>query len=162
MRALPITEAREALTSLPDKLNATHETITVTRRGKPVLAILPWEEYEALTETLDIMADKSLMAELRQSLKEAKQGKLIPWERVKRKLELWPTRLLPPRPPSTGSRRSRTGGSASKFGTASMAWRMIPKSRASRCGGNLRASEACEPPASATGSSTGWNGTGCW
>ncbi len=88
MKDLPITEAREALTSLPDKLHATHETITVTRRGKPVLAILPWEEYEALTETLDIMAEPSLMAELRQSLKEAKQGKLIPWERVKRKLAL--------------------------------------------------------------------------
>ena len=88
MKDLPITEAREALTSLPDKLHTMHESVTVTRRGKPVLAILPWEEYEALTETLEVMADTSLMAELRQSIKEAKQGKLIPWEQVKRKLRL--------------------------------------------------------------------------
>ena len=88
MRDLPITEAREELTALSDRLPQTHETVTVTRRGKPVLAILPWEEYEALMETLEIMTDERLMADLRQSLKEAKAGKLIPWEQAKRKLGL--------------------------------------------------------------------------
>ena len=88
MKDLPITEARDELTSLPDKLSGAHETITVTRRGKPVLAILPWEEYEALAETLEIMGDERLMAALRRSIREAKQGKLIPWEQVKRKLKL--------------------------------------------------------------------------
>lgn len=88
MKELPMTEAREELTALPDKLSHSHETVTVTRRGKPVLAILPWEEYEALTETLEIMTDERLMADLRRSIREAKAGKLIPWERAKRKLGL--------------------------------------------------------------------------
>ena len=88
MKDLPITEARDELTSLPDKLSETHEMVTVTRRGKPVLAILPWEEYEALIETLETMADERLMASLRQSIREAKAGKLIPWERAQRKLGL--------------------------------------------------------------------------
>ena len=88
MREIPITEVRDELTSLPEQLTHTHETVTVTRRGKPVLAILPWEEYEALVETLDVLSDPELMAILRQSLKEVKQGKLIPWERAKRKLGL--------------------------------------------------------------------------
>ena len=88
MKDLPITAARDELTSLPDRLSQTHETVTVTRRGKPVLAILPWEEYETIVETLEIMANEDLMAALRQSLKEARQGKLIPWERVRRKLQL--------------------------------------------------------------------------
>ena len=88
MKDVPITEVRDALTSLPEKLSETHETVTVTRRGKPVLAILPWEEYEALVETLEIMSDEDLMASLRQGIKELKQGKLIPWEQAKRKLGL--------------------------------------------------------------------------
>lgn len=88
MKDLPITEAREELTALPDRLSHTHETVTVTRRGKPVLAILPWEEYEALVETLEILSDEHAMADLRQGIKEARQGKLIPWERAKRKLGL--------------------------------------------------------------------------
>ena len=88
MKDLPITEARHELTSLPDRLGGSHETVTVTRRGKPVLAILPWEEYEALVETLEVMSDGELMASLREGIKEARQGKLIPWERAKRKLGL--------------------------------------------------------------------------
>jgi PHD/YefM family antitoxin component YafN of YafNO toxin-antitoxin module len=88
MKDLPITEAREKLTSLPDTLSQTHETLAVTRRGKSVLAILAWDEYETLVETLDVMSDARLMASLRRSIQEAKQGKLIPWEDVKRKLAL--------------------------------------------------------------------------
>ena len=88
MKDLPITEVRDELTALPEKLSQAHETLTVTRRGKPVLAILPWEEYEALVETLEILSDENAMAALRQGIKEARQGKLIPWDRAKRKLGL--------------------------------------------------------------------------
>ena len=45
-----------------------------------------WERSEALTETLEIMSDKRLMANLRRSLRDVKAGRLIPWEDVKRKL----------------------------------------------------------------------------
>ena len=88
LKDMPITEARHALTALPERLSASHETVTVTRRGKPVLAIVPWEEYEALIETLDILADADLMADLRQGIKEAEAGKGIPWARAKRQLGL--------------------------------------------------------------------------
>ncbi|MBI4355186.1 MAG: type II toxin-antitoxin system Phd/YefM family antitoxin [Candidatus Omnitrophica bacterium] len=88
MKDMPMSEARHELTSLPERLGHTHETVTVTRRGKPVLAILPWEEYEAITETLEILSDKALMTVLRRSIKEAEQGKTIPWEQAKRKLGL--------------------------------------------------------------------------
>ncbi len=88
MKDIPITEVRDELTSLPEQLAQTHETVTVTRRGKPVLAILPWGEYEALVETLEVLSDSELMTALRKSIKEVKQGKLIPWEQAKRKLGL--------------------------------------------------------------------------
>ena len=88
MKDLPMTEARHELTLLPEKLSETHETVTVTRRGKPVLAILPWEEYEALVETLEVLSDERLMTTLRRGLKEAREGKLIPWTRAKEHLGL--------------------------------------------------------------------------
>ena len=85
---MPMTDARHELTSLPEQLSTTHETVAVTRRGKPVLAILPWEEYEAIVETLEILSDEDLMRSLRQGIREARHGKGIPWERAKRKLGL--------------------------------------------------------------------------
>lgn len=84
---LSITQARDELTSLPDRLARSSSTVTVTRRGEPVLAILPWELYESLQETLEVLADETLMQDLQRSLKEAKAGKTVAWNDVKAELE---------------------------------------------------------------------------
>lgn len=84
---MPIAEARVKLTKLPKELH-NQDTVTVTSRGKPVLAVMPWELYESIIETLEIMGDESLMKLIRQGIKEYKQGKLIPWEEAKKQLEL--------------------------------------------------------------------------
>ena len=87
-REIPITNARHELTSLPERLAKEPGAIAVTRRGKPVLAILPWGFYESIQETLEVLADEELMAALRQSLRELSAGETIPWETVKAELDL--------------------------------------------------------------------------
>lgn len=82
-KEVSITEARKQLTTLPDRLAKGRSEVVITRHGEPVLALLPWETYEAIVETLEIMADEQLMAELRKSVMEAAAGKTIAWERVK-------------------------------------------------------------------------------
>ena len=85
-REMSITEARHALTSLPERLAEDSATLTVTRRGKPVLAVMRWELYESIVETLEIMGDGELMAALRQGIKEVDAGESISWEQAKREL----------------------------------------------------------------------------
>jgi prevent-host-death family protein len=89
MQTIPMVEARKKLTSLPEELETQGKdpTVVVTRRGKPVLAIMSWEFFEALYETIEIMGDEELMKSLRQSIKEAREGKTIPWERAKKELQ---------------------------------------------------------------------------
>jgi antitoxin YefM len=89
-KTLTITEARSQLLELAERLNRppATEAVTVTKRGKPVLAVLPHEFYESLVETLEILGDEALMQSLRQSLKDARGGKTIPWEKAKRDLGL--------------------------------------------------------------------------
>lgn len=89
-KSIPITKARSQLTELPEEFgkNPHMDAVTVTRRGEPVLAILPWEMYESLVETMEILSDEELMRSLRKGIEEAKKGKLIPWERVKKELSL--------------------------------------------------------------------------
>ena len=87
-KELPITEARHGLTSLPERLAEDPSTVAITRRGKPVLAVMPWDLYESITETLEIMGDDELMAALRQGIKEIEAGKGVSWEKVKRELGL--------------------------------------------------------------------------
>jgi prevent-host-death family protein len=85
---LPIIKARDRLTSFPEELEREPGAITVTRHGEPVLAILPWNLYESIVETLEIMSDPDVMSALRHGIKEADEGMTIPWERVKEELEL--------------------------------------------------------------------------
>jgi len=86
---VPIIEARKTLTRLPEMLETASEmrAISVTRWGKPVLAILPWTLYETLTETLSIMGDPTLMAAFRQGVKEAQAGEGVSWETVRESLD---------------------------------------------------------------------------
>ncbi len=90
MQSLPMIEARERLTSLPEELEQDKElgAIAITRQGKPVLAVMSWELYESLVETLEIMSDPEAMAAFHQGVKEMKEGKGIPLEEVKRQLGL--------------------------------------------------------------------------
>src|SRR5438309_8896749 len=80
MREIAIARARDLLTSLPEQLAEKPGTVAVTRRGKPVLAVMPWELYESIVETLEIMGDEELMASLRLAIQEVAEGKTIPWE----------------------------------------------------------------------------------
>jgi len=89
-QTLSIMEARKQLTSLPETLfhDGQGDVLEITRRGKPVLAVMSWELYEAVSETLEVMGDKELMAQLRQSILEMDSGKLIPWKDAKQELGL--------------------------------------------------------------------------
>ncbi len=84
-RTIPITQARHELSRLPEEFAAdnTSDAIAITRRGKPVLAVLPWDLYDSLVETLEILGDEDLMAALRQSIKEMEREELISWDEVR-------------------------------------------------------------------------------
>jgi PHD/YefM family antitoxin component YafN of YafNO toxin-antitoxin module len=83
---IPIVRARAMLTQLPELLGEDNRAVALTRHGKPVLAVMPWELFESILETLEIMGDPELMAALRQGIKEAQEGKLVPLEEVKSNL----------------------------------------------------------------------------
>lgn len=89
-KTMPIIEARKKLTSLPEDFEDEKDTdvIAVTRRGKPVLAVMPWELYETVAETLEVLSDENLMKDLRRSIKEMQEGKLVPWEKAKKQISI--------------------------------------------------------------------------
>lgn len=84
---LSIAEARNRLTQLPEQLDE-RGALTVTRHGKPVLAVMSYDLYDSLMETLEIMSDPEQMAILRQSVREANEGQTVEWQKVKQELGL--------------------------------------------------------------------------
>ena len=85
-REVPVSQARAQLTQLANELVDSQETVTITNRGKPVLAMIGYELYESIMETLEIMSDPELMGQLRDSLEEARRGELIDIAEVEREL----------------------------------------------------------------------------
>ena len=84
---LTTVNARRELTKLPEQLGASPATVAVTRRGKPVLAIITWEDYLSILETLEILSDNDAVEQLRRSIKEVTEGKQIPWKKAKTRLD---------------------------------------------------------------------------
>ena len=85
-RELPITEARAKLTQIANDLVGSQDTVTVTNRGKPMMALIGYEMYESIMESLEIMSDPDLMAQLRKSLREARSEDVIGLDQVEREL----------------------------------------------------------------------------
>ena len=89
-KSMTVTTARARLLSLAKQMerNPAQEAITLTRKGKAVITLVPTELYEGILETMEILSDEKLMADLRKSIRQMEEGKLIPIERVKRRMGL--------------------------------------------------------------------------
>lgn len=86
-KELTTVDARRKLTKLPEELGIEPATVVVTRRGKPVLEIMTWEDYQAILETLEILSDNRAVEQLRRSIKEVKEKKTIPWKKAKAQVD---------------------------------------------------------------------------
>ncbi len=87
-KILPFTEARTHLTELLDEIERVHEHVVITRNGRPSAVVMAQAEYESLIETLEILGDAELMADLAASDEDVAAGRVIPWGKVKRELGL--------------------------------------------------------------------------
>ena len=83
---IPIVKARAMLTQLPELLAEENRAVALTRRGKPVLAVMPWELFESIIETMEIMGDAEMMEALRQGIRDVQESNLVSLAEVKAEL----------------------------------------------------------------------------
>lgn len=88
IKTLPITKAREELTTLVDNAKKKLTEYIITVKGVPAAVIISADAYESWKETNEIFADKVLMKAIRQGEKELDEGKGLDWEEVKKELNL--------------------------------------------------------------------------
>lgn len=85
VRKMSISETRRRITSLEKDL-AHEDTISVTNHGKEVFALLRWDTYESIAETLEIISDDHLFMDLKAGLRQLQEGDLIDLEDFKKEL----------------------------------------------------------------------------
>lgn len=84
--SISLKELRPALPKVMERVDDRLDRYIVTRRGKPTAVILNVDDYEALMETLDILADPQAVDRIRKGREDAKKGRTRSWQEIKRSL----------------------------------------------------------------------------
>lgn len=58
---MPVAEARAQLSRLVEEATTTHERFEITRSGQRVAVLLGADDYDALRETIAVLADDELL-----------------------------------------------------------------------------------------------------
>jgi prevent-host-death family protein len=74
MTTYPLAEARAQLSRLVDDASRTHERVEITRNGYRSAVLLGADDYDSLIETIDVLSDAELVADVRTALAEAGRG----------------------------------------------------------------------------------------
>ena len=66
-KVLPISEVKTRLPELVRGVEEREEEVVVTRNGRPAAVLVSHAEYQRLKETVDVLSDPDLMAQVRAS-----------------------------------------------------------------------------------------------
>jgi antitoxin YefM len=69
-RYIPVTKAKTKLLDMIRNFDDKEDTIAITKNGVPKAIIMSMDQYEAMCETMEIMADKDTMKQMWTSVKE--------------------------------------------------------------------------------------------
>ncbi|HAM34477.1 MAG TPA: prevent-host-death protein [Elusimicrobia bacterium] len=86
-RTIALKALRPGLPKVAAAVAENFDRYIVTKRGNPVMVLMSPEDYEGLIETIEILSDRSALKRIRQARKEAKAGKTVSLEALRRRLE---------------------------------------------------------------------------
>jgi antitoxin YefM len=71
---LPLSSVKAHLSEILDRVEDQHDRVVVTRNGKPAAILISHDDLESLEETLSILSDPALMAQIHESERELASG----------------------------------------------------------------------------------------
>jgi len=74
---IAVTKAKAKLLDMIRNIDDRDDTIAITKNGIPKAVIMSMEQYEALCETMAIMADEDMMKQIRASKKDMQEKKSL-------------------------------------------------------------------------------------
>ena len=74
---LPVTKVKRELLNILKRIEEEEATIALTRNGEVIGIMMPLSRYEALLETIEILADKKIIRSLQRSKKDFEAGRVL-------------------------------------------------------------------------------------
>lgn len=88
IKTLPVTKAREELTSLVENAAKRLDEYVITVNGVPKAVLMSSDEFDSWQETMDILSDPNALKEIRESEKQIEKGEYVTLEQLKKELDL--------------------------------------------------------------------------
>ena len=85
-KIVPVREFRIKLSQLLSDVADRRDHVLVTRNGKPAAVLVPIDEYEALEETAEILADSATLQAIEAGLAELARGDSVTLDDLRRDL----------------------------------------------------------------------------
>ena len=74
MLTTSLADAKNRLSEIIQSAQDTHERFVITKNGRPAVVLIAVDDLESLEETLDILSDHELLAQIRAAQAEAAGG----------------------------------------------------------------------------------------
>lgn len=88
IQTLPITKARENLTSLVENAKLRLDEYIITVNGYPAAVLLSAAEYDSLKETNEILDNPQLLNAMKEGEEDMRLNRMHDWEEVKKELKI--------------------------------------------------------------------------
>ena len=84
---IKLKELRPRLPEVINNIDKLLDRYIVTKRGKPVAAMMSIDDYKGLLETIEILSDKQAVNRVKLSKKEISDGKTVSLKELRKRLE---------------------------------------------------------------------------
>jgi prevent-host-death family protein len=74
---VPITQAKSKLLDMVRSIHDQDDSFVITKNGVPEAVMISMKKFEGLLETIEILADQEAMIQLRDSMADVKQGRIV-------------------------------------------------------------------------------------
>jgi antitoxin YefM len=75
---LTLADVKNRLSEVIDRLEREHGRVVITKHGRPAAVLLSVDDLESLEETLEILSNPELMADIREAEADLAAGKTSP------------------------------------------------------------------------------------
>lgn len=75
---VPLADVKNRLSEVVDRLEREHGRVVITKHGRPAVVMMTTEDLESLEETLEILSQPDLLAEIREAEAEVADRRSMP------------------------------------------------------------------------------------
>ena len=77
---ITVSTAKAQLLDVLRRIEEQHTKVIITKNGAPKAVLLPYEDFEGLRETIDILADPATVKGIRKGLNDVSAGRVVSLE----------------------------------------------------------------------------------